>query len=190
MKPLVAVPLSSLAVVLAACSGNNTGANQPPSTSAQGSSSAQSSSPTTQPVTHVGGTLDLTGEQGVAMGVTLTQIINPANGAVGPPRDNNGNPNGSYVAVMVTIKNTGNSALEDDANNDAALVGSNNQTYTPALGAVTECTNFDNGVYRLQPGESSTGCIAFVMPSGVSPSKFKYAPASGFANDFGEWLIP
>ncbi len=190
MKPLVAVVFSSVAVTVAACSGHTAQVNDKPSGSSISASTTQNSSPTTPPAAHVGGTLHLTGEQGAAIAVALTKIINPATGADGPPADENGNPNGSYVAAMVTVKNTGKSALEDNANNDATLVGSNNETYTAALSAVTECTNFDNGTYRLAPGESATGCIAFVMPSGVGPTKFKYAPASGFANDFGEWLIP
>lgn len=190
MNRRAAVAFSSLALVLAACSGNSTEVKEPSSTSAQGSTSTQSVSPTTPPAAHVGGTLDLTGEQDSAMAITVTKIINPATGADGPPTDDNGNPNGSYVAAVLTIKNTGKSALEDDANNDGSVVGSNNEIYTPALSAVTECTNFDNGVYRLEPGESVTGCIVFALPLKVSPSKFKYAPSSGFADDFGEWLIP
>lgn len=86
---------------------------------------------------------------------------------------------------MVTIKNTGNSALEDDANNDTSLVASNGQFYRPdrrrgrrgASQLVTECTNFDGGSYRLDPGQTVTGCRVRRAP-GVSPSKFKYAPAS------------
>lgn len=124
------------------------------------------------------------------MAITLIQIINPATGVEGPPTDNIGNPKGSYVAAMVTINNTGTSPLENDANNDAELLGSNNQVFTPSLSAVADCTNFDNGVYRLEPNESVTGCVAFAMPPGVTPKRFQYAPSSGFANDFAEWLIP
>lgn len=175
--------------MLAACSGHTAGKDAH-SNGAQSPTSTQSSSPTPPPPAHVGDTLNLTGVQGSGMAVTLIKIINPATGAAGPPTDANGNSNGTYVAAMVTIKNTGKSALEDNADNDGALVGSNNEVYTPALSPVTECTNFDNGTYRLEPGEAVTGCIAFAMPAGVNPSKFKYAPASGFAEDFGEWLIP
>jgi hypothetical protein len=189
---LAAVAFSSLAVMLAACSAHSAqraDVNKPSPAGARSSSSTPSFSPTTPPVAHVGGTLNLTGERGSAMAITLARIINPATGAEGPPTGDNGKPSGRYVAAMVTIKNTGKSALEDDANNDASLVGSNNEVYTPALSAVTECTNFDNGIYRLAPGESVTGCVAFALPSNVNPSRFKYTPSSGFAADFGEWSL-
>lgn len=91
---------------------------------------------------------------------------------------------------MLTIKNTGNAPVQDDANNDAVLVGSNDQDYTPDAHRVTECTNFDAGVYRLDAGESASGCVAFVMPPGVKPAKLKYTPKSAFQSTFDEWLIP
>jgi hypothetical protein len=187
MKQAVAIAFS--AVALAACSTKTTEANQPTSPSAQ--SSTTTATPTRAPVAHVGGTLNLTGETGAALAITLVKVINPATGTDGPPTDDKGNPNGNtYVAAMLTIDNTGTDARSDDVNNNAALVGSDNQTYTPTLGTVTECTNFDNGVYHLGAGESTTGCVAFVMPPGVAPTRLKYTPSSGFASDFGEWVIP
>lgn len=144
-----------------------------------------------QPPAHVGAARQLTGENGSALDITLTKVINPATGTQGPPTDDNGQPNGStYVAAMLTIKNVGTSAVEDDANNDAVMVGSNDEDYATDLHPVTECTNFDVGVYRLDASESARGCVVFVLPRGVTPAKFKYTPSSGFANDFGEWLIP
>lgn len=70
------------------------------------------------------------------------------------------------------------------------LVGTNNQDYLPDNHKVTQCTNFDQGIYRLDADESVSGCVAFVVPPGVTPAKFKYTPKSGFMNTFGEWLIP
>jgi Domain of unknown function (DUF4352) len=147
---------------------------------------------TTKPVTaHVGATLSLSGQDGAAAEVTLTQVINPATGSTGPPTGANGNPNGaSFVATLVTLKNTGSSALQGNANDDSTLIGSNNQSYTADFDAVRECTNFSSGSYHLTPGASATSCVVFVMPVGVTPAKFQYSPNSGFSNDFGEWLIP
>lgn len=187
MKRLAVVAFTSLAVVsLAACSKYDVASKEPTSTT----STAPRFSPTPPPASHVSGTLHLIGEPDTALAITLVQIIDPATGVDGPPTDAIGHPKGNYVAAMVTITNTGKYAFEDDANNDAELVGSNHQDYTPALSPVTECTNFDNGAYRLEPGESVTGCVAFAMPPGVHPIEFKFAPASGFAGNFGEWLIP
>lgn len=144
-----------------------------------------------QPPAHVGAARHLTGEAGSSLDVTLTQVINPATGKQGPPTDDSGKPNGSnFVAAMLTIKNTGGSPLQDDANNNAVMVGSNDEDYATDLHSVTDCTNFDEGVYRLDPGESVRGCVVFVLPKGIAPAKFTFTPSSGFADDFGEWLIP
>jgi len=191
-RSIAIIALAAMAAVLAACLAKTTEVNQSASPGAQSSTGAQSATTTAQPsVAHVGATLNLTGQTGAALAITLTNIVNPATGTDGPPTDDSGNPNGStYVAAMLTIQNTGNDARSDDVNNDAALIGSNNQTYTPDFHSVTGCTNFDNGTYHLGPSESASGCVVFVMPPGVTPTKLKYTPSSGFASDFGEWLIP
>lgn len=188
---MATIVLSSTAIVMTACSAQSTEVNQPASSGVEGSAEAQSAQTTAPPpVAHVGATLNLTGEDG-PLAVTLSQVINPATGTDGPPTDDNGNPNGStYVAAMLTIKNTSTSARKDDANNDAVLVGSNNQDYTADFDSVAECTNFDSGEYQLGPGESANGCVVFVMPPGITPAEFNYTPSSGFASSFGEWLIP
>lgn len=190
MRRSITIALAAVAVALPACSSKTTEVNQPASPSAQKPAGAPNSATTPSPAAHVGATLNLTGESG-PLAVTLTKIINPATGKDGPPTDDSGNPNGStYVAAMLTVNNTSNKARKDDANNDSVIVGSNNQDYTPSVFSVTECTNFNEGQYQLGPGESVNGCVVFVMPPGVTPAKFKYTPSSGFANSFGEWLIP
>jgi archaellum component FlaG (FlaF/FlaG flagellin family) len=175
------------AVVFGGCSTNSTEADQPAqstSTGAAAPSDTQSSSATpTNPTGHLGDTLNLKNQGGAPLAVTLLKIINPATGRIGPPRDR------TYVATMLTIKNTGTSLLKGDADINTALIGSDNQTYTPNFNSVSECTNFNAGVYELGADESATGCVVFVVPQGVTPAKVKYLPSSGFADNFGEWLI-
>ena len=189
MRRSIAITLSGVAIAVAACSGKTGTANRSATSSPPVFSTSPTSTAPVDPVAHVGATLNLTGDRG-PLAVTLTKIINPATGTSGPPTDDKGNPRGTYVAAMLTVHNTSTSARKDDANNDAVLVGSDNQDYSTALGSVTECTNFDEGEYELRAGESVNGCVVFVMPPGVKPAKFKYTPSSGFANSFGEWLIP
>jgi hypothetical protein len=184
-------------LLLAACSSKEV--NQPTATTSSGGNSTVATTAgtgttaTTKPSSskaHVGATLSLTGDNAKA-DISLNQVINPATGETGPPTDDQGNPNGDvYVATLLTIKNTGSSALQGDANNDSTLIGSNNQSYSADFDSVTECTNFNSGGYQLGVGESATGCVVFKLPPGITPVKFQYNPASGFASDFGEWLIP
>jgi hypothetical protein len=139
---------------------------------------------------HVGAELALTGLDGTKVSVALNQVIDPATGTEGPPRDSNGNlTNSVYIATVVTILDTGSKAIRDDANDDAALIGSDGQNYTPDLDAVHKCTNFHSGEYSIGPGETITGCVVFALPAGVAPAKLQWIPA-GFSNDYGEWLIP
>jgi archaellum component FlaG (FlaF/FlaG flagellin family) len=188
MKRSTAIALASLAVVVAGCSTKNSEVNEPtqsttPGAAAPSDAQATTTAPT-NPVAHVGDTLNLKNEVGQPLAVTLVEIINPATGKIGPPTE------GTYVATMLTVKNTGTSALKSYANNNTALVGSNNQIYTADLGGVTECTNFNNGEYQLAADESATGCVVFIVPPDVTPTRVKYTPSSGFADDFGEWQVP
>jgi hypothetical protein len=189
MKRSVGIALVGVAVALAACSSKTTAVNQP-TESTSGAAAAPSAvlSSTTAPANpagHVGDALNLKNLGGTPVAVTLLKIINPATGKAGPPRNGT-----TFAATMLTIENTGTSPLKGDVNNDTSLLGSDNQTYKPDFRSVTECTDFNNGQYQLGAGESATGCTVFVVPQGVTPAKVKYTPSSGFADNFGEWLIP
>jgi hypothetical protein len=188
MKQSVAIALMSVTVALAGCSTKTTEDNQP-GQSTSGGAAAPSGIPSSttapaNPAGHVGDTLNLKNEEGAPLAVTLSKIINPATLKFGPPNE------GTYVATMLTVKNTGTSTLKSDANNNTALIGSDNEIYTADFDSVTECTNFNDGRYQLGADESATGCVVFVVPQGVTPAKVKFTPSSGFADNFGEWLIP
>ena len=138
-------------------------------------------------VVHVGATQAVSDESGDQASVTLTQVIDPAtsdNQYLTP------DPGKRFVATVLTIRNTGSSALQGDADSDSTLIGSDNQSYTADFSSVSECTNFANGSYQLNVGESVNGCVTFQLPIGVSPSKFKYSASGGFGGAFSEWLIP
>jgi Domain of unknown function (DUF4352) len=181
--------LAFLAVVAALCvAGCTTGTsevNQPVGNSGGSvSSSGGSSHSTTKAVAHVGATLSL--DSGAEQ-VTLTQVIDPAQ-----PSNQYITPNAGdrFVATVFTIKNVSSKSGTGDANNNASVIGSNNQTYTADFDTVSECTNFDNGEFQLGPGESATGCVVFQLPTSVTVTKVHWTPDSGFASDFGEWLVP
>ena len=136
---------------------------------------------------HVGGTQSVSDSSGAKANVTLTQVIDPAT-----PGNQYLTPDSGkrFVATVLTITNTGGSALQGDADGDATLIGSDNQSYTPDFSSVSECTNFSNGSYQLNVGESATGCVTFQLPIGVAPAKFQYSAAGGFGGSFAEWQIP
>jgi hypothetical protein len=201
----VGAALAVLALAFAAC-GGTTEVDKPAASTAPAAApttvattpppaAASATSPPTTAATsgsaHVGATLSLTGEGGDQANVTLSQVIDPATGTDGPPTDDNGNPeNDVYVETVLNITNTGSGSYQDDANSDATLIGSDGQSYSPDFDDVAECTNFSSGSYQLGPGESANGCVVFVLPDGVSPTKFQYGLDSDFGSNFGEWKIP
>ena len=70
----------------------------------------------------------------------------------------------------------------DDADNNAVVTGSNNQSYTVALDDVTEGTNFDVGGYNLTPGSSTSGVVTFQIPDAVKVVKITWTTDSGYGN--------
>lgn len=138
---------------------------------------------TTTPVAHVGATLDLSGLNET---VTLTAIADPAT----PGQYVNPDTGKRFVGATFVIKNTGSAAWQGNANANTTLVGSDGQTYTASFFPLSDCTNFSHGDYQLGGGESTTGCVAFQVPSGVAVTKVKFAPGGGHDAVFGEWVVP
>ncbi|MEO6794684.1 MAG: hypothetical protein ABI253_01370 [Mycobacterium sp.] len=181
------VTLSVLALLsaggAAGCSGQVESAGKLATAAASGE--AESTTATPKPTGHLGDTLTMTRADGSTIAVTLEQVINPATVAPGP-----GDPGVTYLATKLKIADPGTVAIDGDVNINVSVLGSDGQRHTPDLKDVRECTNFDSGLFRLDPGESATGCVVFALPRGVSPTKVKYLPSSGFAEDFGEWTLP
>ncbi|HET9874813.1 MAG TPA: hypothetical protein VFQ37_03510 [Mycobacterium sp.] len=172
------IALSAVAVVAAACS------SQTSKDSESAPATSETTSTASKPAAHVGDTLDLARVDGTKIGVTVMQVINPATVAKGA-----GDPGKTYLATKLKLADTGTVPIEGDVNVNVALVGSDNQIYIPDLNDVTECTNFESGEFHLEAGESTTGCVVFALPHGVTPTKVKYTPSAGFSPDFGEWQV-
>ncbi|OBG06975.1 hypothetical protein A5772_20035 [Mycolicibacter sinensis] len=185
MRPVVALSVVALlsAGVSAACSGHTESPPAPSSTDVPVSTETTSAAP--KATGHIGDTLTLTRADGSTIAVTLEGVINPA--TITPA---GGDPGATYIATRLKIADPGTVDIDGDVNINVSVFGSDGQRYTPDLNNVSECTNFESGIFRLSPGESAIGCVVFALPQGVTPTKVKYAPSSGFAYDFGEWSLP
>ncbi len=181
-RPVVALSILALlcAGASAACSGHAESASGPTT-----SDTAESATATPKSAGHAGDTLTLTRADGGVIAVTLEKIINPATVAPGK-----GDPGLSYIAAQFKITDAGAAAIEGDVNTNVSVFGSDGHSYPPDLNNVNECTNFESGMFNLDPGESATGCVVFALPHGVNPARVKYTPSSGFADDVGEWQLP
>ena len=173
------VTLSMLALLAASCS------TQKSTASDHAASPPTQQPPASKPVAHVGDTLNLMRIGAQKITVTLLQIINPATV-----------PNGwadagkTYMATKLKITNAGTSTIVGNTNSDVSVVGSDNQSYRADFATVTECKDFVDGWFLLAAGASTTGCVVFKFPQGVTPVKVNYVPSSGISHDVGEWLNP
>jgi hypothetical protein len=134
----------------------------------------------------VGTTYAVTDQSGNKMSVTLTQVIDPAQGADQFSAPQGGN---RFVGAVFTIKGI-HGTFSDDANNDATLIGSNGQTYTADFDSIAGYTNFNNGEYNVSAGESSVGAVTFQVPLAVTMSKIEWSANGGLGGAPAEWLIP
>lgn len=185
---IVAAGILAYFMITADSCGGTTEVN----TSSGGSSPAASSAASggqspAAAAAHVGSTLTVQDEQNNKMNVTVNQIVDPAQGA-----DQFTTPDAGkrFVAVILTIADESNQAIDEDPNNDTSIIGSDGQSYSSDIDSLAGCTNFNDGQLQEGAGESTKGCVAFQVPTGVTVSKVKFSPSSGFSGNFAEWLVP
>lgn len=173
------VALGVLLLCAVSCSADPAGESRSaPSASAQPSAPAR-------PAAHIGQTLNLMRIGGQKIAVTLTDVINPATVPNGW-----GEPGKTYIATKLRIENAGTTTIVGNSNSDVSVVGSDDQRYEADFATVTECQDFGYGWFLIAAGSSSTGCVVFALPAGVTATKVRYAPSSGISHDVGEWLNP
>lgn len=174
--------------LLVACSSSPSVVQSPnaPASSAAGSASPPPASPAAT-VAHVGAAVTITGLTGEKATITLQQLIDPAQGG-----DILASPDAGkrFVGAKFLIANAGSGSLSDDANNDATLQGSDQQSYTSDVNAIAGCTNFSEGQYTLAPGASVVGCVTFQLPTGVTAARAQFNISSGFGGQTAQWEVP
>jgi hypothetical protein len=124
-----------------------------------------------------------TDAQNNEMSVTLTQVIDPAQGANEFDTPDNGN---RFVGAKFKIAGMSGS-YSDDANSDAVVIGSDGQSYTPDFNDIAGCTNFNAGAFSVSPGTSATGCVAFQVPQGVTVASVQWG--GGFGGTPATWTL-
>jgi hypothetical protein len=122
---------------------------------------------------------------GDAVSVTVSQIVDPAT----PVSDTDVPTSGDrFVAVELSISNTGSRQIQNNANNATIVTGSDGETYTANFSSVSECTNFVEqiGYVDLNPGDNITGCVVFQLPTSVNVQSVSFSFAPGYL-DTAEW---
>jgi len=169
-KILAAAGTLALGVLAVGCSSSQTLINH-----ASGSTA----------VAHTGDTLTLQNPSGRHFDITLTQIVDPAQG-VGKTVPKTGK---RFVAVVFQLGNSQGPSFTVNSNLDADLVGSNGQTYLPSHVSLRQCEK-DTIQFQLSSGQTANSCVAFQVKKSITATKVQFYPAAASANDYGEWLVP
>lgn len=185
MKIITAAAAAAMLGIAGCSSIAKTSTPRPAAATAPASSTA-SPAPTSSLSGPVGTSYAVTDESGNKMSVTLTQVIDPAQGADQFTSPQSGN---RFVGAVFDIKGI-NGTVSDDASNDATLIGSNGQTCTADFDSIAGYTNFNHGEYSVSAGESSVGAVTFQVPVAVTVSKIEWSANGGLGGAPAEWLIP
>lgn len=177
----------AVAVLGAVGCGSITKTSAPATTAPAAPASTQAAaSPSNSLSGAVGTVYTATDQSGDKMAVTLTRVIDPAQGADQYTTPDNGN---RFVGAVFSLNGI-SGTFSDDANNDATLIGSNGQTYSADFNSIVGYTNFNNGVYNLSAGENSVGAVTFQVPLAVKVAKIEWSANGGLGGAPAEWLVP
>ena len=136
----------------------------------------------------LGSYFDVQDSRGDTYGVALIKIIDPAHSTDRITPDNGKR----FVGAVFTIKAiSGDGPQQENAESDAALVGSGGQTYIPDIIPITGYTDFAVGEIYAAPGGSTTGAVTFQVPTGVKVSKVQWSTFSSFGvRSTVQWNVP
>ena len=92
-------------------------------------------------------------------------------------------PTGDHLAgAEFTIKGISGTD-SDDANNDAAATGTNQQTYQTGLEGLAAGTSFNGGQFSTSPGSVSIGWVSFEVKNGVHVASVQWNPDSDMSGE-------
>lgn len=124
----------------------------------------------------VGSYFDAQDASGDTYRVTLVKVIDPAQGS---DQFNTPDQGKRFAAAVFSVKALKGSPQDEDADNDAALVGSNGQTYTADFDSIEGYTDFNSGTIQAAQGDTTVGAVNFQVPDGVKVAKIQWTEGSG-----------
>ena len=139
-----------------------------------------------EPPGTIGSSFELKDGSGNLYRVTLTKVIDPAKGENQFTVPDAGK---RLVGLVFRVKALTGSPKDEDANNDAVVIGSNGQNYSADFDGIAGYTNFDHGAIHVSKGETVTGSVTFQLPKDVTVSTVQWTALSGFGSTV-EWIGP
>jgi hypothetical protein len=162
-------------------SHQNVSASVTPSPSGASASAGQQ-----EPPGRIGSSFELRDGSGNLYRVTLTKVIDPATGENQFTVPDAGK---RFVGLVFRVRAVTGSPRDEDANNDAVIIGSNGQTYSADFAGIAGNTNFHHGAIQVPTGETVAGSVTFQLPNDVKVSTVQWTALSGFGVAV-EWIGP
>jgi hypothetical protein len=133
----------------------------------------------------IGSSFELKDGSGNVYRVTLVKVIDPARG-----ENQFATPDTSkrFVGLVFKVKALTGSPKDEDANNDAVVIGGNGQNYSADFDGIAGYTDFDHGVIHVAQGETVTGSVTFQLPNALAVSTVQWTALSGFGSTV-EWIV-
>ena len=129
----------------------------------------------------VGTTVRVGGLDNELLDVTLAELVDPATpGMFSEPTEGS-----RLVGFRLMVSNAGDSVWSDSPSNGLTVIADDNTQHSSAFAFIEEGTGFADST--TAPGDFRQGWIAVELPDGTQPSRLRYTPNSGFADDFAEW---
>jgi hypothetical protein len=139
-----------------------------------------------EPPGRIGSSFELKDGSGNLYRVTLTKVIDPAKGENQFTVPDAGK---RFVGLVFRVMAVTGSLRDEDANNNAVVIGSNGQTYSADFDGIAGNTNFHHGAIQVSTGETVTGSVTFQLPKDVKISTVQWTALSGFGATV-EWIGP
>jgi hypothetical protein len=139
-----------------------------------------------EPPGRIGSSFELEDGRGNLYQVTLTKVVDPAKGENQFTVPDAGE---RFVGLVFRVKALTGSPQDEDANNNAVILGSNGQSYAADFEGIAGYTNFDHGAIHVSKGETVTGSVTFQLPKAVKVSTVQWTALSGFGSTV-EWIGP
>jgi hypothetical protein len=139
-----------------------------------------------EPPGRIGSSFELKDGSGNLYRVTLATVIDAAKGGNQFTVPDAGK---RFVGLVFRVKALTGSPRDEDANNNAVIIGSNGQSYPADFDGIAGYTNFDHGAIHVSTGETVTGSVTFQLPKDVRVSTVQWTALSGFGSTV-EWIEP
>ncbi|MGI8751600.1 MAG: hypothetical protein ACR2MN_04700 [Acidimicrobiales bacterium] len=139
---------------------------------------------TAAPAVPLGTPVDVAGPAGTLASVNATAVVDPASPAYSYDA---AGPGQRFVAVKVSITDTGSTPLQENALEDTSIVVSTGAAQTPVVTEVAGCASFVGGAFDLAPNSAAAdSCVTFELPTAATVKVVHFALGQD-ASGQGTW---